>query len=414
MNKINYTCFGLLLFSMMLLFQACKKEKVDFETDNRIITQNRINSTVRIINAAGFNQVIANGDSLTNFVVRVPNSPNSQQYPGTSYFPSNGQLGKIWSVPQDLFNAQETAKLDFMTKSYVPTLAGNVKIDVKNDYNNPIDYILLPAFAMEGQPEVVPVKRGITAPAKPDHFKIRVINLSGSIKNPGFNSSGRLEDLTGSVSLAYADGTLVDNRTSNISVATRTSDYIEIPYGTYQFKILMQDGRQMPALGSGLDAITLIDPPTSTIPIDLMNSTKQTYAPIQAYQPGGIYTILIAPQRFDYNINELAETSTTYQNSFQVITDNSPAANNTYFRVQGVNGFAGQNVSFKVDGKTIASNLAFGTAGTYENFIQGNHTVEAIDASGKTIASASQVLRPAQNYTAWLYADQSGQLKCLL
>lgn len=414
MNQIHYTRFSLFLFSLMLLFQACKKEKVDFETDNRIITQNRISSTARIINVTGFNQVIANGDSLTNFVVRVPNSPNSQQYPGTSYFPSNGQLGKTWFVPQDLFNAQETAKLNFLVKSYTPTIAGDVKLDIKNDYNNPTDYILLPTFAMEGQPEVVPVKRGVTAPSKPDHFKIRIVNLSGAIKNPALNSSGRQEDLTGSVSLAYADGTLVDARTNNISTATRTSDYIEIPYGTYQFKVLMADGRQMPALGSGLDAITLIDPPTSTIPIDLMNSTKQTYAPIQTYQPGGIYTILIAPQRFDYNINELSETSTTYQNSFQVIADNSPAANNTYFRVQGINGFAGQNVSFKVDGKTIASNLAFGTAGAYEDFIQGSHTVEAVDASGKTIASASQVLRPAQNYTAWLYADQSGAARVLI
>ncbi|TBO40595.1 DUF4397 domain-containing protein [Pedobacter kyonggii] len=414
MNKINYKCFSLLFFSVMLLFQCCKKDKVDFESDNRTLTQNRVNSTARIINVAGFNQVIVNGDSLTNFVVREPNKPNSQQYPGTSYFPSNGQLGKTWFIPQDLFDAQETAKLDFMARSYAPVVAGNVKLDVKNDYNNPTDYFLLPTFAMDGQPEVVPVKRGVTAPSKPDHFKIRIVNLSGAIKNPAVNSSGRQEELSGDVSLAYADGTLVDARTNNISSASRTSDYIEIPYGTYQFKILMADGRQMPALGSGLDAITLIDPPTSTIPMDLMNATNQTYAPIQTYQPGGIYTILIAPQKFDYLINELDETSSTYQNSFQVINDNSPSANNTYFRVQGVNGLAAQNVSFKVDGKTIASNLAFGTVGAYTNFIQGSHIVEAIDASGKTIACASQVLRSAQNYTAWLYQDQSGTPKVLI
>jgi len=414
MNKINYKCFSLLFFSMMLLFQACKKDKTDFETDNRILTQNRVNSTARIINVAGFNQVIANGDSLTNFIVREPNKPNSLQYPGTSYFPSNGQLGKTWFIPQDLFNAQETAKLDFTVRSYTPVFAGDVKLDVKNDYSNPTDYFLLPTFAMDGQQAVVPVKRGVSVASKPDYFKIRIVNLSGTIKNPAVNSSGMQEDLSGAVSLAYADGTLVDARTNNISSVARTSEYIELPYGTFQFKILMADGRQIPALGAGLDAITLIDPPTSSIPADLMNSTKQTYAPIQTYQPGGIYTILIAPQRFDYLINEIGETSTTYQNSFQVINDNSPSANTTYFRIQGVNGLAAQNVSFKVDGKTVASNLSFGTAGAYTNLIQGIHTVEALDASGKTIASASQVLRPAQNYSAWLYPDQSGTPKVLL
>ncbi|WP_157258153.1 DUF4397 domain-containing protein [Pedobacter ginsenosidimutans] len=414
MNKINYKCFSLLCFSMMLLFQACKKEKTNFEADNRILTQNRVSSTARIINIAGFNQVIANGDSLTNFIVREPNKPNSLQYPGTSYFPSNGQLGKTWFIPQDLFNAQETAKLDFMARSYTPVVVGNVKLDVKNDYNNPTDYFLLPTFAMDDQPEVVTIKRGTTAPSKPDHFKIRIVNLSGSIKNPALNSSGSQEDLSGNVSLAYADGTLVDARTNHIGPVARASEYIELPYGTYQFKVLMDDGRQMPALGAGLDAITLIDPPTSTIPVDLMSSTKLTYAPIQTYQPGGIYTILIAPQKFDYLINELDETASTYQNSFQVISDNSPSANSTYFRIQGVNGLVAQNVSFKVDGKTISSNLAFGTAGAYTNLVQGNHTVEALDASGKTIASAIQVLRPAQNYTAWLYPDQSGTPKVLI
>lgn len=414
MNKINYKLFSLLCFSIILLFQACKKDKVDFESDNRIITQNRINSTVRIVNVTGYNQVIANGDSLTNFIVRTPNASNSQQYPGTSYFPQNGQLGATWFVPQDLFNAQEIVKLDFMVRSYAPTGIGALKLDAKNDYNNPTDYFLVPAFIMDGQQDVVPITRSVTAPSKPDHFKIRIVNLSGVIKNPANSGSGRQEDVSGNVSLAYADGTLVDAKTNNISQVNKASEYIELPYGTYQFKVLTTDGRQISALSNGFDGVTLIDPPTSTIPIDLMNTTGLTYAPIQTYQPGGIYTILVAPQKFNYPINDIGETSVTYQNSFQVIADNSPAANNTYFRVQGVNGFNAQNISFKVDGKTIASNLSFGTAGAYSNLIQGNHTVEAVDASGKVIASANQVLRPAQNYTAWLYADQAGAAKLLL
>ncbi|SDK85818.1 protein of unknown function [Pedobacter sp. ok626] len=414
MNKLKYKFLPLFFLMVMILGQACKKDKLNFEADNRVLTDNRVNSTARVINLALYNQVIANGDSLTSFLTPSPTPGTPPKLPGTSYFPGNGYLTKIWNVPQDLFNAQEIVKLDFMTRSYQATLGNDIKTEVKNDYNNPTDYFLMPTFGMEGQPDVVQIKRGVAAPSKPDHFKIRIVNLSGKIKNPAFNSSGTLEDLTGSVSLAYSDGSFVNPKTNNISSATQTSEYIEVPYGTYQFKVLMQDGRQMPALGSELNQYTILDPPTSTIPKDIMNSTALTYAPIQTYQPGGIYTILIAPQRFNYLINENAETADTYQNSFQVLNDNTAAVNNTYFRIQAANAWGTDAVSFKVDGKTIASDLSFGGSGAYSNFIQGSHTIEAADASGKVIASATQVLRPAQNYTVWLSPDAAGAPKLLV
>jgi hypothetical protein len=414
MNKLKYKPLPLFFLMVMILGQSCKKDKLNFETDNRVLTENRVNSTARVINLALYNQVIANGDSLTSFLTPSPTSGAPVKLPGTSYFPGNGHLTKIWNVPQDLFNAQEIVKLNFMTRSYQATLGNDIKTEVKNDYNNPTDYFLMPTFGMEGQPDVVPIKRGVAAPSKPDHFKIRIVNLSGKIKVPGFNSSGALEDLTGSVSLAYSDGSLVNPKTDNISSATQTSEYIEVPYGTYQFKVLMQDGRQMPALGSELNQYTILDPPTSTIPMSITNSTALTYAPIQTYQPGGIYTILIAPQRFNYLINENSETADTYQNSFQILSDNTAAVNNTYFRIQAANAWNTGVVSFKADGKTIASDLGFGESGVYSNFIQGSHTIEAIDASGKVVASVTQVLRPAQNYTAWLSPDAAGGAKLLL
>ncbi|SOD13350.1 DUF4397 domain-containing protein [Pedobacter xixiisoli] len=414
MKKITYKLLSLLCLTLLFMGQACKKDKVDHILDNRVLTDNRANSTARIINLGGFNQVIANGDSLTNFVVRNNIGPDSYKFPGTSYFPIDGRLGKTWNVPQDLFDAQGSAKFDFMSRLYQPTLLPDIKVEVKNDYSNPTDYFLMPSVFMTGQPEVVPIKRGVAAPSKPDHFKIRIVNLSGEIKNKGNNASGLLEDLTGSVSLAFADGTLVDPQTNNISSAKQSSEYIEIPYGTYQFKILMQNGRQMPALGSELYEFTLIDPPTSTIPNNLMNSTALTYAPIQTYQPGGIYTILVAPQRYNYLINEIGETSDTYQNSFQIINDNSVPANNTYFRIHGANAWDAQQISFRSNGKVIANNLDFGNVSEYANFVHGNHTVEALDAKGKVIASAQQTLRPAQNYTAWLYQDPSGAAKLLI
>lgn len=405
MNKIKYKTLSLFCFGILFLFQACKKDKIDFSSDDRSLTENRVNSTVRIINIGGFNQVIANGDSLTNFQIINPTS--GQQFRITSYFASEGKLGKTWFVPQNLFDQQGTAKLDIQTRGYQQA-TNDIKLDLKNDYSNPMDYFLMPNLFMDGQPTVVPIKRGVAAPSKPDHFKIRIINLSGAIRNPGFNSNGNLEDLTGSVSLAYADGSLVNTQTNGISSNQRTSEYIELPYGTYQFKVLMQDGRQMPALGSESSEFTILDPHTSTLPLKLMESTGLTYAPIQTYQPGGIYTILVAPQRFKYLVNENDETADTYQNSFQVINDNSAPVNSTYFRIQGVNAYNNQNISFKVNGNTISTDAGYGKAGVFANIVQGNHTVEAVDASGKVLATTVEVFRPAQNYSAWLSTDKSG------
>lgn len=414
MNKINYKFFGLCVLLILLVLQSCKKDKINFESDNRAVTGNYVNSTARLVNIAGYGQVIANGDTLTGFVVRNPNAPDNYQLPGTAYFPVNGSLGKTWFIPQDLFDAAGHLELDLSTRNYQGVGDQELKFHATNSYSNPIDYYVLPTSYMDGQPDVVAIERGVTAPSRPDHFKIRIVNLSGTIKNEVFNTNGKLEDLTGNVSLAYSDGSLVDAKTSNISNLTKASDYIELPYGTYQFRILMQDGRQMPGLGSELYGTTIIDPPTSTIPIGSARSSNLTYAAIQTYQPGGIYTIVVAPQQFRYLINELDETSSTHQNSFQVVNDNGAAANNTYFRLQGVNALDSRKLSIRIGGKVAGDELSFGNAGAYHIFIQGNHTVEAVDASGKVIASTTQVLRAAQNYTAWVYPDSSGNVKLLV
>ena len=93
----------------LLLLAACKKDKIDFESDNRPVVENQKRSNVRIINLSSYNQVIADGDTLTNFRVRRPTDIDADRYPGTKYFPDNGRLGKIWDVPMDVFGADEKA-----------------------------------------------------------------------------------------------------------------------------------------------------------------------------------------------------------------------------------------------------------------------------------------------------------------
>jgi hypothetical protein len=402
------------LMATLLLLAACKKDKIDFENDNRPVIENQKRSNVRIINLSNYNQVIANGDTLTNFIVKTPSDPTSNRYPGTQYFPDNGRLGKLWEVPMDLFGAGEKSALTIASREYSGGNNSTINFTAENSYSNPTDYILLPFEYITGQPEVVAVTRGVTGPLKPDHFKVRVINLTANIKSPAFTVEGAQEDLTGAVTLMYANGTPVNDKTSHVSTATRVSEYVEVPYGTYQFRVLTENGKQLPASpASGEDySYSLIAPASSSLTPKYGAFANLVYAPISVYQPGGVYTIVVTPQRYNFHINELDETSFTYQNSFQVINDISPAANTTYCRVQGVNALRNENISISANGKSVTAALGFGQAGEYASLINGTYTIEAKDAAGKVLATAQQALRANMNYTAWLYpgTDGSGRL----
>jgi len=417
LNVFKNRCWWFLGITVLCSFSfvACKKDKLDVIIDNRPVTENRPNSNSRIVNLFDYNQLIANGDSLTNFVVLHPLLPGNHKYPGTSYFPTDGRLGKIWPIPQDLFNQKEEAELNFSARYYTGFgLNHDLKVHVNNSYEIPKDYFLLPTMFMNGQPDVVTLERTATSPSKPDHFKIRIVNLAGAIKNPPSGLTGPKENLVGAISLAYADGALVSPKTNTISVAQKASEYIELPYGTYQFKVLLQDGRPLPALGKERHEYGLIDLPTSTIPENHAKSTNLVYAPIQNFQPGGVYTIVVAPQQFNYISNELDETVNVYQNSFQIITDIAAPVNQSYLRIQGVNAYKDQSIGFRIDGKTLASGLDFGKVSTYGVFTQKQYTIEAIDNSGNVLASLNQELRSNQNYTVWLHPDQNGKAQLLL
>lgn len=409
-NYLTYVAIIVLSF----VFTSCKKEKIEMGVDNRAVTENRELSNVRIVNIAGYNQVISGKDSLTNFIVRRPDAPDAGQYPGTPYFPVDGRLGKSWVIPQDLFNQQDQVKLTLGARSYQGNLYPDITFKAPNDYNKPMDYFLMPTIFMDGQPDIVSVPRAVSSPSKPDHFKIRIVNLGGNIKHQTMGLLGMQEDLTGAVSLAYADGTLVHSQTNNINVSTVSSPYIELPYGTYQFRLLLQDGRQIPAVGADTYEYTVLHPSTSTIAISHSSNSNLHYAPVATYQPGGVYTIVVAPREFNYHVDEVDNTSSYYQNAFQVLSDVTAPANRTYFRIQAANALAGQSVRFRIDGKILADALTFGQAGNYLNLIQGTHVIEALDMSGKVLASVEQALQPAQNYTIWLYPGQDGKAKLLL
>jgi hypothetical protein len=400
-----------ILLAIVICFTACKKEKLDVRKDNRFITTSRPVSTARIVNLAGYNQVIANGKILTDTVYRDPQGPDYYKFTPTVYFPKNGQMGSTWQIPQELFGADNNLELKTGYLGNPGTgLPGQLTLSFKEVYNKPMDYYLLPAQMAEGLAKYAAIERGVAQPSKPDYIKIRIINLSAPTQAFLSSPRGPLEDLTGPVSLAYADGRLVSDKTSNVTTGQRTSEYVEVPYGTYQFKVLTADGRQIPGV-SPLES-KVIDPPTSTISLNWAGeivTSNITFAPIMTYQPGGVYTIVVTPYNFNYLVSPSEQQSGAYQNAFRVITDLSTTANTTYCRIQGVNALpGGGQISFRVGGKVLSSGLNLGEASAYTNFIQGDYKIEAVNSSGTVLASLSQTLRPAQNYTVWLYPDAKG------
>lgn len=404
------------ILAMLSCITACRKDKDDQIPDNRRTTVNRAPSATRIVNMGGYQDVVANGVKLTSYVYRSPNDPDAFKFTGTAYFPEDGRLGSTWQIPQDLFGTNGIALLKFDADRANGSLP---ELSIEDDYSHPKDYYLpLGQHVAEGQPDYVIIERGIAQPSRPDHFKVRILNLCAKPMEDIISPRGPVEDLTGPVSLAYADGTLVSGKTTNITVSQRVSEYIELPYGAYQFRILTADGRQIPGAAALSSENSLIDPPTSTIGLarsGAVVSGALTFAPVISYQPGGIYTIVISPYNFSYLASAEEERSGAIQNGFRVITDVSPPPNTTYFRLQGVNVLSGgEAVSFRVNGNMVINNLTYGQASPYGNYIQGSTKIEAVNAAGTVLATAEHVLRPGQNYTAWLYPDAAGGVKMLL
>ncbi|WP_286859228.1 MULTISPECIES: hypothetical protein [Sphingobacterium] len=403
----------LLLVSIFVL--SCKRENLDYTFDYRPNPDAEKASNIRLVNLSENAQLIANGDSLTNFFVPPQRSgyipPEELTPPGTRYFPKDGRLGQSWTVPQDLFQTDGTVRL---RTTFVPipnkTIASHdVEFTVHDSYNAPKDYYLLINHESRVQKpdRLVEVPRSVTAPARPDHFKIRIINFAKKLM-----PTSAMEDITGPITLAYADGTPVGNSTTKIASDT-WSDYVELPYGTYQFKLLTDDGRQIPAVGHTY--YNTIDRFNSTMEMGggaiSRMSSGQTYAPVQTFQPGGIYTIVVHPKEFTWTTG--TDDIRELQNGFQIIADISEPLNRTYAQIQLANAITGQDLVLQTKGQVTAA-TGYGKASNYLRVVGGQQHIVIETASGQALAAIDTELQPGQNYTAWLYMDQDKKAKALV
>lgn len=388
--KRHFYSFCLLL--MVLATGACKKEKQDVFFDRKDIL-NSPASSIRIYNFTnGLLNVSVNNIQLTSFVALedIGKSAATGTELGLSFFPSG-----VWSskgdgspltIPSTLLDKYGKARIyivpGYDTKNTSPIIPG-LKIDtvLQHDPLHPVDYFLL----SDGHFRAIP--RSIEVPVAPDHFKVRILN---------FGAAGDTLGLGGPVSLTYADGTLVDPVLDGVATGA-VSGYVEVPYGTYQFKLFVNNDHKKQLAEAPIFpyfyVCSGITPPQAKI-----------FPVMKTFKPGGTYSIFITNNTFMYY--DCVPESKVYANinAYRIITENSPPLNISYARVMGINALTDQGIRWKMDGKEMGQALASGKATDPSIVIVGTHTFSAYDGSGKLLVEKSYPFSAADYVSAWVYS----------
>ncbi|NML42053.1 DUF4397 domain-containing protein [Chitinophaga sp. G-6-1-13] len=392
----------LYLLSAGVLTSCTKKE--DFTYDNRVNPQADAASSVRIVNLRAATELMISGKQLSAFML-----PNFEGYydqtttKGTPFFPETGRMGLTYTIPQQFVSADGTVT-DIRFASFVRnfSLALTRGFVAKDDFTHPVDYYFTYFAPNTGQltDSLFAIPRSVSPPANPERCKVRLLNLSSS--NTPFS---------GNMRVVWADGTAVAGL-ENIGIG-QYSDYVELPYGTYQLKVMTMNGQMVPGVGGSAQDFNVINPQTGTMMLPGVRAkprvngfvdSKLTFAPLKSYQPGGVYTIVVADQANFRNPtgSDNGETYPTKNNAFRIITDVEPQ-NNTYAQLQAINVLPGKSINVTVDGNPLGNTLAFAAASAFKPCITGTHVLKVSDASGAALADSTISLLPGDNSTLWIY-----------
>lgn len=306
-----------------------------------------------------------------------------------SYFPSG-----VWNssstplvIPATMLDKNNKARIyiipgfDNSKNGGTPIIPGlEVDTILQHDPLHPVDYFLL----SDGTFKVIP--RSVAVPVAPDHFKIRILNL------------GAADDtlhLGGPVSLTYADGTQISTLLNNVPTGG-TSEYVEIPYGTYQFKLFVNGDRKKQLAEAPIFPYFYVC--TGTTP-----PQAKIFPALKTFKPGGTYSVIVTNNTFLYD--DCIPESRVYvkANAYRIITENSPPLNISYARVSGINALTDQQVAWKIDGKEMGKPLSSGTATDPAIVITGSHTFSVYDAAGKLLAEKKYNFSAADYVSAWVF-----------
>jgi hypothetical protein len=392
----------LLLVLIALVAGSCKKDKVS----NTIPLQNVGNqsaSSIRMFNFSGFPaNITVNNIPLTSYGSTIGQGTTL----GLSLFPTGGWTagddGSPFTMPNILLDKDGKAHIIIGGG-----LAGNTLIDttIVNNVAHPQDYYLVSAGAFQVNGHFKIINRSNLPPVNPQNFRIRIINLGSATDAFGLN---------GPVSLTYADGSQVDPTLNNIALGA-TSGYVDIPYGTYQFKLFVTNGtgiianRQL----AELPTIVHLDP----CALSVIQPQEGLTPRVRTFKPGGVYSLVITQNLLHYLTCGDNQNAYTVANSYRVITELDPGVNSTYARMQAVNAIPGKQVTINVDGAELGNQLPYiGSLSSipaqqppYKIYVQGSHHIQAVDQNGTVLAEGDLKLFPYDNYTIWAYNKPDGK-----
>lgn len=382
------------LLPAVLFVTACSKTKTDILPGTRPTDVNLAASTVRLVGGKNYELVMNNTDTLTNWLPGNPYGLPVVPVNPTPWFSGTGKYSGEYFLPRQFLDANGKATVKLYTlvgggSSPLPKYVTPIdSFSVQEDYNHPTDYYLAGIKFNHAtgyfDPTVVP--RAVTPANDPTFIRIRIVNLAdpnGVPTNPDW-----------AVSLAFNDGSLVSPVTSGVKDGT-WSDYIELPYGTYGFRVLI-DGTPLQAPGP---------PPlltTASGETDYTIGGGQYYIPTKTFQPGGVYSILVS-RVGNYQDNG---GSILPINGFVFITDITAPANLTYARVQGINAAEKNGLHLQIDGADSA--IQYSMASGYQTLIAGSHAVKVTDGTGKVLAQTTLSVKGGDNWSLWVYPTAAG------
>ena len=379
------------LFFLVVL-AACAKVKpqpVSPLTGSQVL--NSPGSSIRLFNFYNADlDVKVNNIELTAFS-GDPKAAGNQL--GLSIFPANvwpnNDNGSPVTLPATLLDKNQQMHLIIRPRNLTqftglgePSVF-NIDTVLTNNPLQPNDYYTMADGTLKT------ISRNSVSPSNPPDFKFRILNLQ---------RAGDTLGLSGPVVLTYADGT----RVKQLDTVTpgAISPYIELPYGSYQFKLFIAKADGTPDLTKQLAELPVY-PDMTNFPQNPVQTGLTTR--VRGYSPGGTYSIVVTPNILGYDLNGGGNPDFFLINSYRVITEQAAPLNTSWARMQGVNALSASGISLMVDGQTMGNQLGFGQSSDYTILPQGTHMVQAQDASGKVLASKSIMLYPFDNITAWAY-----------